>query len=66
VGSNPHLGNHFSGIIQLHQKPGAKIDWKLTWHCCICCNPTKGRVDFEDGWLIYSSFNTMDEMMLVS
>jgi hypothetical protein len=41
---------------------GAKIDWKLTWHCCICCNPAKGRVDFEDGWLLKSSFITTDEM----
>jgi hypothetical protein len=32
----------------------AKIEWKLTWHCCICCNPAKGRVDFECGWLIKS------------
>ena len=40
----------------------AKIEWKLTWHCCICCNPAKGRVDFEDGWLIKSSFITKDEM----
>jgi hypothetical protein len=28
----------------------------------MCCNPTKGRVDFEDGWLIKSSFITKDEM----
>jgi hypothetical protein len=40
----------------------AKIEWKLTWHCCICCNPAKGRVDFVDGWLIKSSFITKDEM----
>jgi hypothetical protein len=27
--------------------------WKtLTWHCCICCNPANGRVDFEE-WLAY-------------
>jgi hypothetical protein len=39
-----------------------KIKWKLTWHCCICCNPAKGRVEFEDGWLIKSSFITRDEM----
>jgi hypothetical protein len=43
-------------------KHEAKIEWKLTWHCCICCNPAKGRVDFEDGWLIKSSFITKDEM----
>jgi hypothetical protein len=30
----------------------------LTWHCCICCNAAKGRVDFEDGWIIKSSFIT--------
>jgi hypothetical protein len=35
---------------------------KITWHCCMCCNPAKGRVEFEDGWLIKSSFITMDEM----
>ncbi len=50
----------------MDQKPGAKIEWKLTWHCCICGNPAKGRVDFEDGWLIKSSFITKDEMKLVS
>jgi hypothetical protein len=44
--------------------PGAKIEWKLPWHCCICCNPAKGRVDFEDGLLIKSSFITKDEMKL--
>ena len=32
--------------------------WKLTWHCCVCWNPVKGRVDFEDGWL--SSFIKME------
>jgi hypothetical protein len=27
--------------------------WKsLTWHCCICCNPANGRVDFEE-WSAY-------------
>jgi hypothetical protein len=40
----------------------AKIKWKLTWHCCKCCNPAKGRVDFEDSFLIKSSFITKDEM----
>jgi hypothetical protein len=24
----------------------------------MCCNPAKGRVEFEDGWLIKSSFIT--------
>jgi hypothetical protein len=36
----------------------AKIEWKLTWHYT-CCNPAKGRVDFEDAWLIKSSFIRM-------
>jgi hypothetical protein len=38
-----------------------KIGWKLNWHCCICCNPAKGRVDFEDGWLIKYSFITKND-----
>jgi hypothetical protein len=46
----------------LDQKPGAEIEWKLTWHCCICWNPAKGRVDFEDGWLIKSSFIIKDKI----
>ena len=46
-----------------HHSFGAKIGWKLTWHCCICCNPAKGRVEFQDGWLIKSSFTTKGEMM---
>jgi hypothetical protein len=50
----------------LHQKPGAKIEWKLTWHCCICGNPSKGRVQFEDSWYIKYSFITKDEMKLIS
>jgi hypothetical protein len=24
----------------------------ITWHCCMCCNPANGRVDFEE-WLAY-------------
>jgi hypothetical protein len=28
----------------------------------MCCNPSNGRVDFEDGWLIIPGFITMDEM----
>ncbi len=62
----PTEGDHFTGTIHLDQKPGAKIEWKLTWDCCICCNPSKGRVDFEDGWLIKSNSITKDEMKLVS
>jgi hypothetical protein len=40
----------------------AKIVEKVTWHCSMCCNPAKGRVEFVDGWLIKSSFITKDEM----
>ncbi len=40
----------------------AKTEWKLTRHCCKSCNPEKGKVDFEDSWLIKSSFITKDEM----
>jgi hypothetical protein len=29
-------------------------------------NPAKGRVEFEEGWLLKSSFITKDEMKLVS
>jgi len=39
--SNPHCGDHFSCTIHLDQSVEAKIEWKLTWHCCICCNPAK-------------------------
>jgi len=46
----------------MHCSFGSKIEWKLTRHCCICCNPAKGRVDFEDGRLIKSIFITTDEM----
>jgi hypothetical protein len=28
----------------------------------MCCNPAKGRVEFEDGWLIKSSFITKKRM----
>jgi hypothetical protein len=40
----------------------AKIELKLTWHCCICSNPAKRRVDFEYGWVKKSSFIAKDEM----
>jgi hypothetical protein len=33
-------------------KLGTKIVETLTWHCCMCCNPTNGRVDFEE-WSAY-------------
>jgi hypothetical protein len=62
VGSDPHCGDYFSCTILLDQSMEAKMEWKLTWHCYIHCNPAKGRVDFEDSWLIKSSFITKDEM----
>jgi hypothetical protein len=41
----------------------AKVEWKKNLYCSIvCCNSAKGRVDFEDGWLIKSSFITKDKM----
>jgi hypothetical protein len=40
----------------------AKVEWKKNLYCSIvCCNSAKGRVDFEDGWLIKSSFLTKDK-----
>ena len=65
----PPLRRPFFRHHSFGSKPGAKIEWKLTWHCCICCNPAKGRVEFVDGWHIKkkkSSFITKDEMELVS
>jgi hypothetical protein len=44
----------------------AKIVVKITWLCCMCCNPAKGRVEFEHCWLIKPSFITNDEMKLES
>jgi hypothetical protein len=35
----------------------AKNCGKVTCHCCKCCNPAKGRVEFEDVWLIKSNYN---------
>jgi hypothetical protein len=42
-------GDHFSGAIHLDQKHGSKNCGNLTWYCCMLCNPTNGRVEFEDG-----------------
>jgi hypothetical protein len=50
----------------LDQKPGAKIGWTLSGIVACAVILQKGRVDFEDGWLIKSSFITKDEMKLVS
>jgi hypothetical protein len=42
----------FSGTIHLDKSLEQKL-WKtLTWHCCICCNPANGRVDFEESYVI--------------
>ncbi len=45
-GFKPPLWRPFSGTIHLDQS------LTLTWHCCICCNPANGRVDFEE-WSAY-------------
>jgi hypothetical protein len=57
---NLPCGDHFQ-VPFVWKSMKAKIEWKLTWHCCICCNPTNGRVNFEDGWLIKSSIITKDK-----
>ena len=45
---NLHYGDHLSGTIHLDHSLEQKL-WKtLTWHCCMCCNPANGRVDFEE------------------
>jgi len=38
----------------------AKNYGKLTWHCCMSCYPTNGRVEFEGGWLLKSGLTTKD------
>ncbi len=50
LGSNPRWGDHFSCTIHLDQIMETNL---ITWHCCMCCNPANGRVDFVDGWHIY-------------
>jgi hypothetical protein len=62
VGSNP--GTAEDTINMSHSFGSKSQQLKLPWHCCICCNPAKGRVDFEDSLLIKSSFITKDEMKL--
>ncbi len=47
LGSNPRWGDHFSCTIHLDQIMETNL---ITWHCCMCCNPANGRVDFVDGW----------------
>jgi hypothetical protein len=42
----------------------AIIDWKLTLHGCKCCSSAKGWVNFEDGWLIKSSFIRMKRKLV--
>jgi hypothetical protein len=56
---------HLSYTINLDQKHKGLNYGKVTWHCCMCCNSAnsaKGSVEFEDCWLIKSSFIIMDEM----
>ena len=47
LGSNTRWGDHFSCTIHLDQIMETNL---ITWHCCMCCNPANGRVDFVDGW----------------
>ncbi len=60
MGSNLHCEDHLSYTIILDQNHVRNICGKLTWHCCMCCNRTNGRMEFEDGWHIKPSFITMD------
>ncbi len=53
LGSNPCWGGHFSCTIHLDQIMETNL---ITWHCCMCCNPANGRVEFVDGWHIYASW----------
>ena len=47
-GSNPIYGDNFSGTLHLDQSLEQSL-WKiLTWHCCLCCSPANGRVEFEE------------------
>jgi hypothetical protein len=58
-------GDHFAGTVHLNQKPGAKRDngmFQPTWHCCMCCNPANGRVDFEGNHPQKPSFIIKDEL----
>jgi hypothetical protein len=56
VGSNPDCGDHIYALFIWIKSMEVIIEWKLTWHCYICWNPAKKRVDFEFRWLIKSSF----------
>ena len=60
VGSNPCRGDHFSCTIYLDQNHEINNCGMITWHCCMCCNRTHGRVESEDFWLIKPSCITMD------
>jgi hypothetical protein len=51
-GLKPHFGDHFLGSIHLDQSLEQKLWKNLTWHCCMCCKPANGRVDFEE-WSAY-------------
>ena len=48
VGLNPPLRRLFFMHHSLGSKHGSKN--LMTWHCCMCCNPANGRVDFVDGF----------------
>jgi hypothetical protein len=68
VGSNPGPAVetiYHPPLIWIKSMKAKNVE-KVTWHCCMCCNPAKGRVEFEDGWLIKSRFITKDEMKSLS
>ncbi len=44
-------GNRFSFNIHLDKKKHRSKNFgKLSWHCCLRCNPTNGRVEFAFEW----------------
>ncbi len=48
-GFKPPLWRPFSSTIHLEDQSLEQKLWiTLTWHCCMCCNPANGRVDFEE------------------
>ncbi len=52
-GFNPPLWRpFFRGTIDLDQCLEQKLWRTLNWHCCMCCNPANGMVDFEE-WSAY-------------
>ncbi len=53
MGSNPI---EETNVVVIKSKKKEDEKFQPHWHCCMCCNPTNGRLDFEDDGLIKSSF----------